>query len=88
MLGFLIGLGLDELQCLIYLKILTWFDILVFFTNSMKVQFWYLSTFHHFSVTDGFDWFIYDFLGGVICNIVTYADDTNPYSDFRDQSLL
>ena len=49
----------------------------------MNIQFWYLSSFRHFWVTDGFDWIIYDFLGVVVCNIVIYTDELIPTLTFE-----
>ena len=55
----LTGLGLLELQLLIYPRFLTGFDMLVFFTNLrlMEFQCRYLALFLLFSVIDGFEWF-------------------------------
>ena len=57
--GFLTGLGLLDLQHLIYPRVLTGFDILVFFTNLsvMEFQVRYLDLFLLFSIIDGFSWF-------------------------------
>ena len=68
---------------MIYLRLSTGFDILVFFTNSnlMEIQIGYLSLFRQFSVIDGFQWFIYDLSGLVVFNIAIYPDDTNVYSN-------
>ena len=57
--GLLTGLGLLELQHLIYPRLLTWFGMLVFFTNFslMKFQVRYFALFLLFSVIDGFEWF-------------------------------
>ena len=59
LIGLLTGLGLLELQQLIYSRLLTGFDMLFFFTNLnlMKFQVRYLALFLLFSVTDSFKWF-------------------------------
>ena len=59
LLGLLTGLGLLELQHFIYLRLLTGFSMLVFFTNLslMEFQVRYLALFLLFSVIDGFEWF-------------------------------
>ena len=59
LLGLLTDLGLLELWHLIYLRLLTGFGMLVFFTNLslMKFQVRYLALFLHFSVIDSFEWF-------------------------------
>ena len=59
LLGFLTGLGLLELWHLIYLRLLTGFGMLVFFTNLslMEFQARYLALFLLFSVIDDFEWF-------------------------------
>ena len=59
LVGLLTGLGLLKLQYLIYLKFLTEFGMLVFFTNvsPMEFQVRYLTLFLLFSVIDGFKWF-------------------------------
>ena len=59
LLELLIGLGLLELQHLIYPRLLTGFGMLVFFTNLslMEFQVRYLALFLLFSVIDGFGWF-------------------------------
>ena len=59
LLGLLKGLGLLELWHLIYPRLLTGFDMLVFFTNLslMEFQFRYLALFLRFSVIYGFEWF-------------------------------
>ena len=53
------GLGLLQLWHLIYQRLLTWFDMLVFFTNLnvMEFQVRYLAIFLLFSVIDSFEWF-------------------------------
>ena len=59
LLGLLTGLGLLELQHFIYLRLLTGFGMLVFFTNFslMEFQVRYLTLFLLFSVIGGFWWF-------------------------------
>ena len=59
LLGLLTGLGLLELPHLIYLRLLTGFGMLVFFTNVslMEFQVRYLVLFLLFSVIDGCEWF-------------------------------
>ena len=59
LLGLLTGLGLLELWHLIYPKLLTGFDMLVFFTNLsfMEFQERYLGLFLLFSVIDDFEGF-------------------------------
>ena len=59
LLGLLAGLGLLELWHLIYPRLLTGFDMLVFFTNlsPMEFQVRYLALFLQFSVIDDFEWF-------------------------------
>ena len=59
LLGLLTGLGLLELWHLIYPRLLTGFDMLVFFTNLslMEFQVRYLALFLLFSVIDCFVWF-------------------------------
>ena len=59
LLGLLTGLGLLELWHLIYLRLLTGFDLLVYFTNLRVGEFQvrYLALFLLFSVVDGFEWF-------------------------------
>ena len=59
LLGLSTGLVLSELWHLIYLRLLTGFGMLVFFTNLslMKFQVRYLALFLHFSVIDSFEWF-------------------------------
>ena len=59
LVGFLTGLGLLELWHLIYPRLLTGFDMLVFFTNLslMEFQVGYLALFLLFSVIEGFEWF-------------------------------
>ena len=59
LLGLLTGLGLLELWHLIYPRLLTWFDMLVFFTNLslMAFQVRYSALFLLFSVIDNFEWF-------------------------------
>ena len=59
LLGLLTGLGLLELWHLIYPRLLTGFDMLVFFTNLslMEFQVIYLASFLLFSVIEGFEWF-------------------------------
>ena len=56
LLGLLTGLGLLELQHFIYLRLLTGFGMLVFFTNFslMEFQVRYLTLFLLFSVIGGF----------------------------------
>ena len=58
LLGLLIGLGLLELWYFLYPKLLTGFDMLVFFTNFilMEFQFRYLALFLLFSIIDSFEW--------------------------------
>ena len=58
-LGLITSLGLPELQHVIYLRFLTGFDMLVFFTNLylMEFQIRYLVLFRLFSVINGFGWF-------------------------------
>ena len=59
LLGHLTGLVLLELQELIYPKLLTRFNILVFFTNLSLTEFQvgYLALCHLFSLIDDFAWF-------------------------------
>ena len=59
MLWLLTGMGLLELQHLIYPRYLTGFGMLVFFTNLslMEFQVRYLALFLLFSVIDSFEWF-------------------------------
>ena len=59
LLGLLTSLGLLELWHLIYPRLLTGFDMLVFFTNLslMEFQVRYLALFLLFSVIDDFEWF-------------------------------
>ena len=59
MVGLLTDLGLLELWHLIYPRLLTGFDMLVYFTNLslMEFQVKYLALFLLFSVIDGFEWF-------------------------------
>ena len=59
LLGLLTGLGLYELWHLIYQKLLTGFDMLVFFINLslMEFQVRYLALFLLFSVIDSFELF-------------------------------
>ena len=59
LLGLLTGLGLLKLWHLIYPSFLTWFGMLVFFTNLnlMEFQVRYLALFLLFSVIDDFKWF-------------------------------
>ena len=59
LLGLSTGLVLSELWHLIYLRLLTGFGMLVFFTNLslMKFQVRYLALFLQFSVIDSFEWF-------------------------------
>ena len=45
LLGLLTGLGLLELWCLIYPRLLTGFDMLVFFTRSSLMEFQVIMTF-------------------------------------------
>ena len=54
--GLLTGLGLFELQYLIYPRLLIGFGMLVFFTNLslMEFQVRYLALFLLFSIIDGF----------------------------------
>ena len=63
-LGLLTGLGLLELWHLIYLRLLTGFGMLVFFTNLslMEFQARYSALFLLFSVIDHFEWFSMDSL--------------------------
>ena len=51
--------GLLELWHLIYPRLLTWFGMVVYFTNVGLGEFQvrYLALFHLFSVVDGFEWF-------------------------------
>ena len=58
LVGLLAGLGLLELWHLIYPRLLTGFDMLVYLTNLslMGFQVRYLVLFQHFSVIDGFEW--------------------------------
>ena len=55
----LTGLGLLELLHLIYPRLLTRFDMLIFFMNLSLTEFQvrYLALFLLFSVTDGLEWF-------------------------------
>ena len=57
LLGLLTGLGLLELWHLIYPRLLTGSDMLVFFTNLSLMEFYarYLALFLLFSVIDGFE---------------------------------
>ena len=59
LLGLLTGLGLLELWHLIYPRLLTGFDMLVFFPNIslMEFQVRYLVLSHRFSVIDRLEWF-------------------------------
>ena len=59
LLGLLIGLGLFELQHLIYPRMSTGFGMLVIFTNLIKleIQVTYINLFRLFSVMDGFEQF-------------------------------
>ena len=59
LLQLLTGLGLLELWHSLYPRLLTGFDILVFFTNLslMEFQVRYLALFLLFSVIDDFEWF-------------------------------
>ena len=59
LLGLLTGLGLLELWHLIYPRLLTGSDMLVFFTNLslMEFQVRCLALFLIFSLTDDFGWF-------------------------------
>ena len=58
LVGLLTGLGLLELWHLIYPRLLTGFDMLVYLTNLsvMEFQVRYLVLFQHFSVIDSFEW--------------------------------
>ena len=58
LVGSLIGLGLLEPWHIIYLRLFTGCDMMVFFTNSniMELQFGYLTLFLLFSVIDGIMW--------------------------------
>ena len=58
LLGLLIGLELLELYRLIYVRLSTGSEILVFFTKLklMRFQVRYLDLFRIFSVKDGFEW--------------------------------
>ena len=58
LLGLLTGMGLLELWCLIYPRLLTGFGILIYFTNLslMEFQIRYLAVFF-FSIIDSFKWF-------------------------------
>ena len=60
LLGLLTGLKLLELWHLIYPRLLTGLDMLVFFPNLRFMQFQvrYLALFLLFSVIDGFEWFL------------------------------
>ena len=68
LLGLLTSLGLLKLQHLIYPRLLTGFDMLVFFTNVslMEFQVRYVALFLLFSVIDSFDCF---WMGSVHKNI-------------------
>ena len=59
LLGLLTGLGLLELWHLIYPRLLTGFDMLIFFTNLSLVEFQgrYLALFLLFSLIHDFEWF-------------------------------
>ena len=59
LLGLLTGLELLEVWHLIYPRLLTEFDKLVFFTNLILMEFQvrYFALFFLFSVVDGFKWF-------------------------------
>ena len=59
LLGLLTGLGLLELWCLIYQRILKGFRMSAFFTNLslMEFQVRFLVLFLLFLVIDGFEWF-------------------------------
>ena len=59
LLGLLTGLGLLKLWHLIYLRLLTRFDMLLFFANLglMEFQVIYLALFILFSVIEDFKWF-------------------------------
>ena len=59
LMGLKIGLLLFELWHFIYLRLSTWFGMLVFFTNLsfMKFGTGYQTLFCLFSVLDGFEWF-------------------------------
>ena len=59
LLGFLTGLGLLELWCLIYQRILKGFRMSAFFTNLSLMEFEvrFLVLFLLFLVIDGFEWF-------------------------------
>ena len=59
LLGFLTSMGLFEQWHLIYPRLLTGFDMLVFFTNLslMEFQVRYLTSFLLFSAIDSFKWF-------------------------------
>ena len=59
LLGLLTNIGLLELWHLIYLKLLTGFGMLFFFTNLslMEYQVRYLALFILFSIIGGFEWF-------------------------------
>ena len=59
LLGLLTGLGVVELQHLIYPRLLTGFGMLVFFTNVSLLEFQVrcLILYLLFSVIDGFKWF-------------------------------
>ena len=59
LVGYLIGLGLLEPWHMIYLRLFTGCDMMVFFTNSniMELQFRYLTLCLLFSVIDGIRWF-------------------------------
>ena len=61
-LGLLMDLGLLELWHLIYPRLLTWLDMLVFFTSLMEFQVRYLALFLLFSVmvdSSGFGWEVF-----------------------------
>ena len=59
LLELLTALGILQLWHLIYPRLLTGFDMLVFFTNLSLIEFQvrYLALFLLFSVVDGFEWF-------------------------------
>ena len=59
LLGLLTDLVLLKLWHLVYPRLLTGFDMLVYFTNLslMEFQVRYLTLFFLFSVIDGFEWF-------------------------------
>ena len=57
LLGLLANLGLLELWHLIYLRLLSGFDMLACWSSQMEYQVRYLTLFLLFSVIDDFEWF-------------------------------